>query len=131
MQLRDAYPVDTVGGSCFLTGAYEVSEGERVVDLDLDLETKPAWGRVCLSEGAVRQMAVLLGWEISPRKAEAISRLRAENGVLRAELAEMRKAVRSVVDGAALAGAMFLLGEPEPEPDDEVVEGFEPAEGLE
>jgi len=99
MQLRPAYPVDTVTGGCFITGRYELAPGEQIVDLDVDLEALPAWGRLCISELAVRLLMQQLGWELPEGNVLAANeRLRGENKELRRECAELRRALGDIRD---------------------------------
>lgn len=100
MQLRESYPTDTVGGACFITGRYELDDDEKVIDCDINLDAKPAWGRVCISAEAVRQMGVLLGWDMSPRKDKQMSKLREAHAIVMVENQELREALRSVIDAA-------------------------------
>ena len=65
MRALDAYPHDAVIGTCFVTGRYEVAEGEQVLDTGVDVESLPMFGRLCLSEPAVRDMVGTLGWQIA------------------------------------------------------------------
>jgi hypothetical protein len=97
MQLRSAFPVDAVKGGDFVSGHYELAPGDRVVDLDTDLDAMPAWGKLCLHEQTVGLMVTLLGWKLHDpklvgrviRQNEQIQRLRTENASLRAALVAM------------------------------------------
>jgi hypothetical protein len=101
MQRRDAYPIDTVTGACFITGDYSTDEG--IVDLDLYLDVLPAFGRMCVSAKAVRMMVQVLGWEWPSEDwelergvmADELERLRTENF-------RMRKALTKIVDVSKL-----------------------------
>lgn len=104
MQLRDAFPVGTALGACFVTGAYELRDGQKVVDLDRDLEDMPPWGRLCLHPEAVRQMCVLLGWETDPKLTSRVRRQQATITQLRAEVAELRTALSGVLAAGAKVG---------------------------
>ena len=102
MQLRDRYPVDTVTGACLITRRSDV---ETIVDLDLDVDTLPAWGRICISESGVRQLMTCLGWELPEENVlDANAKLRADNRSLRTENTALRTAIRNVLDAATLAG---------------------------
>ncbi len=103
MQLRDHYLNDPVGNSCFITGRYEVAEGERIIDLDLDLETKPAYGRVCLSELAVKLLNQQLGWNVEPEAK--LTDLRRENKQLREHNAQLLASLERVTLALAPEGA--------------------------
>jgi hypothetical protein len=84
MQLRPAYPNDTVKGACFVTGDYDTSEG--IIDLDIFVDSMPPYGRLCLSPKAVRMLVQVLGYEWPSDDAAALNaRLTAELLVLRAE----------------------------------------------
>lgn len=104
MERRDHYPTDTVTGGCFLTGDYATDEG--VVDLNVNLDTLPAWGRLCISPKAVRGLVTTLGWEL---RSEADSKLKVENKRLKAENDRMHAAVDGVLtalaDGVSLSGS--------------------------
>jgi hypothetical protein len=101
MQLRPAFPVDAVKGGDFVTGRYEVRANEWVVDLDTDLDTMPAWGRLCLHSATVEMMVAVLGWKLHDprlvgrvfRQGEQMRALRAENASLRAALGALVGAV--------------------------------------
>jgi len=102
MQKRDAYPADTVTGSCFITGDYDPSEG--VVDLDINLDVLPPWGRLCVSPKAVRMLVTTLGlqWpdaDVTARNVE----LDSEVTKLREENRRMRAAFARIVDASKLA----------------------------
>jgi hypothetical protein len=102
MQLRDRYPVDTVTGACLVTRRSDV---EPIVDLDLDVDTLPAWGRICISQTGVRQLMTCLGWELPEENVLAANaKLRDDNRVLRKENTGLRAAIRNVLDAATIAG---------------------------
>lgn len=94
MQLRSVYPVDTATGACLVTHDYDPSEG--VIDLDVDLDTLPTFGKLCLSAKAVRAMADLLGYSLSSKAA--VEALRAERDSVTAELADLRARVQLVYE---------------------------------
>lgn len=104
MQLRPAFPVDAVGGACFVTLSSTVDEGEQVIDLDRDLEAMPAWGRLCVLPTAVRQMCELLGWDVDTDKAAKIKKLRAEVSVLTMERDMLRMAIADMMATAQALG---------------------------
>ena len=97
MKIMDAYPPYAVGGSCFITKDYDVSNGKRVISLDVDVANLPARGMLCISEEAVRQMCVALGWatdvEGFAKLAEAGTRI----ADLESENASLRDAMQSVL----------------------------------
>ena len=91
-------------GSCFITKRYEVPDGERVIDLQIDLETLPAFGHLCVSETAVRLLNVELGWDVDTDVKQKLKETRARESELRSENRRLRLAINSIVDAAALAG---------------------------
>lgn len=102
MQRRDAYPVDTATGSCFLTGDYDPSEG--IVDLDLYLDVLPPFGRLCVSAKAVRMMVQVLGFEWPTDEYSAqLDIVLEEQARLRDENLKLRKALTSIVNASKLA----------------------------
>lgn len=112
MQTRPSYPTDTATGACFITGRYEVPDGEVVIDLDLDVETLPAWGRLCLSQLAVELLMQQLGWERPTENlVDANTRLRDENKVLRVKARQLQNALQNVLDAAQLAGLEALAAD--------------------
>ena len=101
MRRADVYPHDAVTGCCFVTGDYEPG---NIVDLEVYLDALPPYGRLCLSEKAVRDMVTALGWVWPDPELEAsfeesleqIERLREEN-------MRLRRAVASILRAAKLA----------------------------
>ena len=114
MQLRPAFPVDTVGGACFITLSSTIPEGEQVIDLDRDLEDMPAWGRLCILPDAVRLMCAALDWDVDPDKQRRIREQKATIAQLRAEREQLLAALSAVVLTAKDAGIDidFVNGEP-------------------
>ena len=107
MQLFDAYPVGAVGGSCFITKDYEVGDGRKVISLDIRLDNLPATGLLCVSQEAVRQLNVVLGWDADEdgherRKAltERVAELEAENESMRAAFAAFAAATPPVASSS-------------------------------
>jgi hypothetical protein len=96
MQLRDRFPVSAVIGCDFVSRSSELGPGERVVDLDVDLDTLPAWGILCISEATVRNMMALLGFDYDPDLAANLKACRAENAALKRTLAGYRKAFDAI-----------------------------------
>jgi hypothetical protein len=107
MQARPAYPVDAVGGACFITGRYEIDEGEQIIDLDRDTDAMPMFGRLCVSELAVRQMNACLGWEVDARLQAKVAEQRTQIRELRTELRTLRASLDSI--GEALRAAGIVL----------------------
>jgi hypothetical protein len=107
MQVRDAYPATSAGGCCFVTRNAKLRPGERVVDLDVDIDTLPAFGRLCVSETGVALMADALGFTLDPRIAAKVKAQRATIRALRAEADGLREALRIVADAVGgVAGAV-------------------------
>lgn len=71
MRVTDSYPIDTAKGGCFVLGRYEVPPGQHVLALDLDVEMLPPYGRLCLSEEAVRCMVTTMGWKLLTPEMQA------------------------------------------------------------
>lgn len=104
MQLFEHYPATAAGGACFITKRYEVEPGERVIDLQIDLETLPAFGHLCVSEKAVRLLNVELGWDVDTDVKQKLKEARSRETELRSENRRLRLAINSIIDAAALAG---------------------------
>jgi hypothetical protein len=107
MQLRDAFPAGTVTGADFVTGVYEILPGQRVVDLDVDLDALPAWGRLCLHESTVKLMMSTLGWAYDENLSRKVQQQAAENARLRKINKQMRDALVAVVEAATEAGVLI------------------------
>jgi len=104
MQARPAYPFDTLTGCCFITQRHEIGKGEQVCDLDMYVDALPPFGRLVVSELAVRMMANCLGLEIPDYDWLAVNEaLQDENSELQAENERLRKAFAQVVDATRLA----------------------------
>lgn len=96
MQVYDAYPARAVGGSCLVTKDYDVSNGKRVLSLDIDLANLPTHGLICVSEEAVRQMNVALGWDTDVHGAQRLAELREQVARLEESNAQMVAAIRAI-----------------------------------
>ena len=105
MQTLDAYPQRSVGGSCFVTKRYELTEDERVVSLDIDLANLPTHGLLVVSEEAVRQMNVCLGWDTDVHGAERLAETRAQVAELEDANAKLQAALEMVVSVQAITYA--------------------------
>ena len=105
MQTLDAYPQRTVGGSCFVTKRYELVEDERVVSLDIDLANLPTHGLLVVSEEAVRQMNVCLGWDTDVHGAERLAETRAQVAELEDANVKLQAALEMVVSVQAITYA--------------------------
>lgn len=97
MQLFDVYPAGAVGGSCFITKDYAVGDGRKVISLDVRLDNLPATGLLCVSQEAVRQMNVILGWDADEQGHERRKALTARVAELEAENESMRAAFAALV----------------------------------
>lgn len=106
MQLRDRFPVDTVTGACLVTGSS--STREPIVDLDLDVDTLPAWGRVCISAAGVRLLNTCLGWDVDPTLNDQLDQLRAERDELEEENHQLRDKLRVIADALRVSEVMAL-----------------------
>lgn len=97
MQLRDRLPIDAVTGACIVT--YRSSAEGPFVDLDLDVETLPAYGRICISAEGVELMMTCLGWK---RDHGQVEQSEGQLTALRAENRQLRAALRKLIDVAEL-----------------------------
>lgn len=104
MQVRTAFPLDAVTGGDFVTRRYEVGEGDRVVDLDIDLDGLPAWGRLCLHEQTVQLMMTALGWEHDPHLAAKVKEQRDDIAKLRKQNRALADAVHAMLTAASALG---------------------------
>lgn len=103
METRPAFPQDTVTGGCFLTGEYKVADGEQIIDLNRNLDSLPAWGRLCIHPVAVRNMLAVLGWTwYETPQSDKVATLqrkvedqRNEIMALEARLSEIRQAIEA------------------------------------
>lgn len=107
MQLRDRYPADVVTGGCVITGDY--STDEPIVDLDLDVDTLPAFGRICISAKGVRLLNRCLGWDVDPDLPEQLDALRAQLDDAERENLALRNHLRTVAE--ALKVSQVFAGE--------------------
>jgi hypothetical protein len=107
MEARPAFPVDAVTGGDFVTGAYELRPGERVLDLGRDLDNLPAWGRLCVHEDTVKLMMEALGWRYDPDVRAKVQTQAAEITRLRKINKQMRDALVGVVEAATEAGVLI------------------------
>jgi hypothetical protein len=104
MQVRHSFPAHAATGACFITRKHQPPP-EGIIDLDVDLDDLPAFGSLCVHPVAVEAMAGALGWKVMKSGAQENNRkLKAANDQLRAELAELRSALRSVLEAGALVG---------------------------
>lgn len=112
MQLREnvsGFPLGTCGGGDFVTGN-PLAPGDRIIDLDLDIESRPAWGRVCLSESTVKLMAQMIGWEPSEDKkvTKKLAQVQHERDALLAERDMYRDALTKIIDLRELLAVSVL-----------------------
>jgi hypothetical protein len=68
MRAVDSYPLDAAFGCCFVLRR---DERERVLDLEVDIDTLPPYGRLCISEAALRCMVVEMGWTLLTPEVQA------------------------------------------------------------
>jgi hypothetical protein len=101
MEVRDAFPAGAVTGADFVTGRYEMAPGDRVVDLQVDLDALPAWGLLCLHESTVTLMMTALGWEYDPVLAAKVKEQAAELARLRKLNKQMRDAMTVLTETLA------------------------------
>lgn len=110
MRAQGSYPYDAVGGGCFVTGRYEFAAGERCVVLDIDMDSLPPYGMLCLSERAVACMMNELGWErLSPELNEHLDELESEVERLRSTVEELADAMTGMVDVPAVKAALDVV----------------------
>ena len=72
MQVFDFYPMGAAGGSCIITKDYTVGDGRKIISLDIDIDSLPANGLICLSEEGVRQLNTALDWVADEKGQERI-----------------------------------------------------------
>jgi len=102
MQQRDRFPIDVVTGACLVTYSAD-TRGEPIVDLDLDVETLPMHGRICISAEGVRLLMNCLGWVMPTEDLTAVNdRLLLANRTLSGENRELRHALAKIIDVARL-----------------------------
>lgn len=106
MQLRDRFPVDAATGACIVTYSSDVDE--PIVDLDLDLETLPMHGRLCISARGVRLLNTCLGWNVDPTLDDQIAQLTAERDELDEENHQLREKLRTIADALRVSEVMAL-----------------------
>lgn len=105
MKNRTAYPADTATGACLITRSSRVKPGETIIDLQMDVESLPSYGRLCIHEHGVRLLNVQLGWQVrDPDEDEQIEQMRATMEELRSELTAARDALRAVFAAAETVG---------------------------
>lgn len=102
MQLRDnlqAFPMGACRNGDFMTGDGYLTPGERVVDIDVDIEALPGFGRVMFKESTVRLMAELIGWKAPDEKAaKKLAKVEAERDAVIAERDMLRAALNGIVN---------------------------------
>jgi hypothetical protein len=100
VQIRPAYPPDTVTGGCFISRDYEETP---VIDLDIYMDALPPFGRMCVSPKAVRMMMAALGWkQMTQDEHYALDDLQAANDRLTMENHALRSALGNIIEAAAL-----------------------------
>jgi hypothetical protein len=105
VKVLDVYPAGAVGGCCLILKTWEIKPGEKVVDLDIDLDDLPMQGRLVLSQKAVQLLNTELGWKVvdvkeaksvAAEQAKIIRQLETEN-------ARLLEALRGVFAAAQVA----------------------------
>jgi len=104
MQVFDFYPMGAAGGSCIITKDYTVGDGRKIISLDIDIDSLPANGLICLSEEGVRQLNTALDWVADEKGQERIVALTEQAVALRAANAELKDALRGIYDTQVLLG---------------------------
>lgn len=96
VKVASRFPAGTARNADFVTRRAKLKAGERVVNLQVDLDTLPAFGLLCVTETTVKMMVDKLGLELAAdADAEAkatIDKLKAENAELTRKLTEIQKA---------------------------------------
>ena len=100
MRAVPAYPPGVATGGCFITGRYEVGVNERVLDLEVEIDNLPPFGRLCLCEPILQGMVTEMGWRL------VTPELQAEHDDLVVELAETHEQLAELM--AAMAGIVNL-----------------------
>jgi len=72
MQVFEFYPQGAAGGSCIITKDYTVGDGRKIISLDIDIDSLPANGLICVSEEGVRQLNTALDWIADEKGQERI-----------------------------------------------------------
>jgi hypothetical protein len=110
MHAVQRFPVYAVGNACLVAPSHELEPGERVLDLDIEVDMLPPSGRLCVSEHGVRMMCNELGLSIDDGREidelqATIERLRDENDELREAIAQTYNVAKLVNLGQILADA--------------------------
>ena len=102
MILRENLPVGAVGGACFVSGRMPAT-GERVIDCEVEMEARNPYGRVCITEEIVKEMARMIGWvEYDPTAEQRRTVLRDHIEALTAERDALRAVFITFMDAARL-----------------------------
>lgn len=109
MHAVDRFPVYAVGNACLVAPSHELEPGERVIDLDLEVEMLPPSGRLCISEHGVRQMAQELGLAVDDGRE--IDELWVTNERLVEENEELRIAIAQIFDIAKFVNLAQVLAD--------------------
>ena len=102
MKVRAQFPTYATKNCDFVTG--QRPKTGRILDLQVDVETLPAVGMLCVHENTVKAMVAKLGWNLENDDALA----HAESQVI--ELEEQLETVRQIV------GQMQMAGFEQPDP---------------
>jgi len=109
MHVVTRFPVYAVGNACLVAPFHELEPGERVIDLDVEVDMLPPSGRLCISEHGVRLMAKELGLEISD--GHEVDELWAANQRLNDENDELREAIAQIFDVAKFVNLAQVLAD--------------------
>jgi hypothetical protein len=101
MKTRATFPAYAVRNADFVTGQRKTG---RVLDLQVDIETLPPVGMLCVHEDTVKAMVTKLGWKLENDEALA----HAESQVI--ELKDQLVNVQAIVGAMQAAG--FELEDP-------------------
>jgi hypothetical protein len=104
MQLRDRFPDHAATGACIVTGSSRADE--PIIDLDVDLEALPMWGRLCVSANGVRLLNTCLGWNVDPTLDDQIAQLTAERDELEEENHQLKEKMRTIADALRVSEVM-------------------------
>ena len=105
MKVRPTFPAYATKNCDFVTG--QRKEG-RVLDLQVDVETLPPVGMLCVHENTVKAMVAKLGWKLE--KDDELADAEAQVQHLKAQLVNLQEIVAALVSF-----------EPQPTPEPELL----------
>lgn len=106
MKTLTAFPIDTATGACLITRKGDPAKVGRIIQLDVDMEQMPRYGVLCISEKGVEILVAQLGMKVDHGNTQDLQTL---NDMLRAELTELRAALRNVLAAAELVGVEMVV----------------------